>query len=422
MNFTKQKIKDFYLLDSKVENIFINEYMPAAPGEFVKVYLFASMYAEYGIFMSNEIMGKQLNLNDDKILQAWAYWEELGAVKKHYVDSPGKFDFSIEFINLKELLYGKYNGGEDSNNIQYESENIFENTKVRDMFSEIERAFGRALSSTEIEEIILWLKEYSAVPEVISFGVTYCVEKNKTSLKYIEKVIRQWTEDGCKDVEMVKERLNDIDQKYYRYKRVLKALGFTRNATEAERNIMDNWFEQMKLPMDRVLEACEKTSGISNPNINYVNKVLENWQNDVKSGTKQTTQKGVVNQTVLNQYYDYLRDKAEKESVTRKAEIYEKLPYIKEIDEDIQRLGSKLSKTLILGTGNNQESKNIKREMDKLAAERAVALTENDYEMDYTDIKYTCEKCNDTGTTDIGEKCTCVKQRIGEAGIWQKNK
>lgn len=32
MNFIKEKMKDFYLLDSKVENIFINEYMPAGTG------------------------------------------------------------------------------------------------------------------------------------------------------------------------------------------------------------------------------------------------------------------------------------------------------------------------------------------------------------------------------------------------------
>ena len=38
MNFVREKIKDFYLLDSRIENIFINEYLPAAPGDYVKVY------------------------------------------------------------------------------------------------------------------------------------------------------------------------------------------------------------------------------------------------------------------------------------------------------------------------------------------------------------------------------------------------
>ena len=81
MNFIKEKMKDFYLLDSKVENIFINEYMPAAPGDFVKVFLYASMYAEHGLDMNNETMAKQLGLTEKKTLEAWDYWEKMGAIK-----------------------------------------------------------------------------------------------------------------------------------------------------------------------------------------------------------------------------------------------------------------------------------------------------------------------------------------------------
>ena len=47
MSFTREKIRDFYLLATDVENIFINEYMPAAPGDFVKVYL-------YGLLLQSE--------------------------------------------------------------------------------------------------------------------------------------------------------------------------------------------------------------------------------------------------------------------------------------------------------------------------------------------------------------------------------
>ena len=45
MGFKREKRKDYFLLDTSVENIFINEYMVSAPGEFVKVYMFAHMYS-----------------------------------------------------------------------------------------------------------------------------------------------------------------------------------------------------------------------------------------------------------------------------------------------------------------------------------------------------------------------------------------
>ncbi|QHI72226.1 hypothetical protein [Aminipila terrae] len=48
-NFIKKKANELYLLDTNVENVFISEYMAGAPAEYVKVYLFALMYAGRGI-------------------------------------------------------------------------------------------------------------------------------------------------------------------------------------------------------------------------------------------------------------------------------------------------------------------------------------------------------------------------------------
>ena len=250
-------------------------------------------------------------------------------------------------------------------------------------------------------------------------AVKYAADRNKSSLRYIESVVRGWTEEGLMTTDQINEKLQEMDERYYQYKRVLKALGFTRNATEAEKQMMDTWFDKMGYTMDRVLEACTKTAGISSPNFNYVNKVLENWMNEAESKGVDVNTKVVVTQAVLNQYYDYLREKAEKEAERRKNEIYEKLPRIREIDDEIRRLSAQLSRVLLSGTGE-KEGRKINAMMDELTAERAIVLTENNFEMDYTDIKYACEKCSDTGITDLGERCSCIKQRTEEAEIWVK--
>jgi len=419
MNFIKEKIKDFYLLDSKVENIFINEYMPAAPGDFVKVFLYAGMYAEYGLEMSGEKMAKQLGLTEKQILDAWEYWEKMGAIKKRYLDAEGNVDFVVEFVNLKEQMYGKSKKPVGSEAPKPEQDNVFGNPAVKSMLKDIEKILGRTLSSSEILQLMDWINTYGATPEVVFTAVKYSADKGKTSFRYIESVVKGWTEEGLQTTDQISERLQEMDEKYYRYKRVLKALGFNRPATETEMHLMDRWFDQMGYSMDRVLEACSKTAGISNPNFNYVNKVLENWRNEAETKGVDVNTKIVVTQAVLNQYYDYLREKAEKEAEERKAEIYEKLPRIKEIDEEIRKMSSQLSKALILGTAE-KESKKINSTVDQLTAERAVILTENNFEMDYTDIKYACKKCSDTGITDLGERCSCIKQRTEEAEVWVK--
>lgn len=63
MSFTREKIRDFYLLATDVENIFINEYMPAAPGDFVKVYLYGLLYSQNDAPMSYDQMARQLSMS-----------------------------------------------------------------------------------------------------------------------------------------------------------------------------------------------------------------------------------------------------------------------------------------------------------------------------------------------------------------------
>ena len=75
MKNKRQQPKEYYLLDTGVENMFINEYMPMAPGEYVKVYLFALMYADIGEEMSNRMIAKQLDIQEEDVLKAWNYWE-----------------------------------------------------------------------------------------------------------------------------------------------------------------------------------------------------------------------------------------------------------------------------------------------------------------------------------------------------------
>ena len=104
---------------NEVENMFINEYMPMAPGEYVKVYLFALMYADIGEEMSNRMIAKQLDIQEEDVLKAWNYWEHLGLISKIPFEHGGRFDYTIEFMNLKEHLYTASAKGADSTSTLY---------------------------------------------------------------------------------------------------------------------------------------------------------------------------------------------------------------------------------------------------------------------------------------------------------------
>ena len=418
MDFIRNKTKDFYLLDTKVENIFISEYLAAAPGDYVKVFLFGSMCAEHGIRQSVREMSRQLSISESDIGKAWNYWEKLGVIKKHYLDDSGKVDFSVEFISLKELMYGKAQEPAVDDEERPET-NIFENEEIKKLFDEIESMLGRNMSSTELTEILSWIEDDNIAPEVVLYGFTYSIEKNKTGIKYISKVVHGWTEEGYYSVDAVREHLEDVDNRFYEYKRVMTALGMRRLPTEAEKKMMDSWFDDMGFNMDKVLEACGQTVGIQAPNFKYVDTVLANWAEKAEANGTEVNSK-TVTQSTLNQYYSYLREKEAREAEQRREEVYEKLPRIKEIDGEVSKLGATLSRALLMGKDKGN-ARVIREQMDKLSEERAVTLTDNGYSLDYTDVQYKCQKCNDTGMTDLGERCTCVPERMEEAAVWEKS-
>lgn len=429
MSFKSGRIKDFYLLTTEVENIFINEYMPQANGDFVKVYLYALLYAKQGIEMTHEVLAAQLGLSIEDVDKAWKYWQEMGVVKLIKLTSDyGReaLPYDVEFANLRELMYGAMRMREQDTNQRFvgEQERAHEAGKalcddeLRDIFDFIEGLKGRPMSAKEMHEISNWPEAFGIDAELIKKAFEHCYAKNKTQLKYIEAVIREWCEKGIKTSAQAEEYLEASGQRYGEYKRILSSLGIVgRLATDGEKKLMNKWLDDMGFSIERVLEACYKTVGIQNPNVNYVNKILENWQKESAVFGRNVNKKTTVSMADLDSYYDFLRQDAKRKSEERKAEVYAKLPRIGEIDESLKELGSRLSRA-VLGGSDKKELEEIKRLTGLLEQERAVLLTESNLPLDFTDVKPLCDRCHDTGIDESGRRCTCVKERIGEAELW----
>lgn len=419
MGFTQEKIKDFYLLTTDVENIFINEYMPIAPGQYVKVFLYGLLYSQNHEELTAKQFAQQLQMTEKEVQEAWDYWESLGVVSKKYIINTNEYD--IEFKQLRSMMYGS---GAKAANIaekpkaQDEKTPLVDET-IRDLIHSVEQAIGRTMSPKESKEVASWIDEIGATVEVIMAAVEYCLEKGKRGINYMAKVVLQWTKDGFRTKEDADAHIKSLEMRYGNYKKILQTLGLNRAATEAEREMIDSWFDEMEFNFDRVMDACVKASFISSPNVRYVNKVLCNWYEEAKVDGRNVNKKSTVSKADLNKYYEYLRKKAETEAEERKAEIYEKIPRIEELDEEILGLGMKLSRTML--SGDKAEVQRIRKLMELLEEERAVLLTENNYREDYTDIKYACDKCKDTGITEEGGRCSCTVERMGEAELWQNS-
>ena len=408
MAFVDSKLKDTYLLTTEVENLYINESMIDAPSDYVKVYLYGLYVSKYQKEETVYGISKTLNMEISIVDMAFSYWEELGLLKKVY-NGEEAYDYDVEFISQRDLLYG---------NIKEET--FIERPELTDLalkeiYSLIEREFGRTLSNDEISDVQSWKNDLHTTKEVIEKAITYCTERGKNNIKYIGKVILSWTKEGLKTLEDVNNHLEEVGERQEDYKKILKSLGLNRNATTAEKQLMDTWFNDMHFNVERILEACGRTISTSNPNLRYVNKILENWRDEAKTFNRDVNRKVNINVATVYEYLAYLREKHAIEKEEKLNEIYSCIPKIKELDLETESLQREATKKILKG----EDITFLKKRIKDNESLRAALLTENNFPIDYTDMKYTCSKCKDRGTDDNGLRCSCFNERFNEAEIWQ---
>ena len=98
----------------------------------------------------------------------------------------------------------------------------------------------------------------------------------------------------------------------------------------------------------------------------------------------------------------------------RRAEVHATVPEICEIDRQLSATGIKIFEASM--RGDKAAIDKIGEQNAKLLAARAELLIKNGYAPDYTEIKYECEECGDTGVVD-NRMCRCMKKKLVEAGF-----
>ena len=86
------------------ENIFIQEFMLRAPGDFVKVYIYGLSQCYNGHHMDINSFAHDLGMSKDMVENAFQYWERQGILKLEWTDNTIS---SIQYYNIKDVVYNK---------------------------------------------------------------------------------------------------------------------------------------------------------------------------------------------------------------------------------------------------------------------------------------------------------------------------
>ena len=330
-----------------VPYIFIDRYMCAANGEFVKTYLLLLRLAgEEGLTVS--LLADRLEQTEKDVRRGLKYWEKEGLLAVEEKDGkvsrlllcyPGeplpesfrKAEKAAAQPEQSAAFEEKKAAGEngtaertqarrDSAVIPKLTEEqldaaaagaaVAEEPQIRScsaarlkqlrsqadfgqLLFVVEHYLGRTLSSRDTDVFAYLYDDLGFSGEVLEYLVEYCVDiwekkgkkKDYTILRYMEQVALNWHKNGVRTLEEAKTRVKLFAQETLSYREVEKALGLKgRLLTEEEQKFFFHWQYEMNFPQDLVLEACRRTVRRKGAfDQDYMNGIFESWK---KQGLK----------------------------------------------------------------------------------------------------------------------------------------
>ena len=112
--------------------------------------------------------------------------------------------------------------------------------------------------------------------------------------------------------------------------------------------------------------------------------------------------------------YEQKRLYAQEDLDRRKAELYQKVPRLQELEQDLNHTAIQTAKS-ILNSGNSNSMETLKQKISVLQQERKTLLLNSGLKEDYLQPHYECTVCKDTGYITQNAKtimCNCLKQAL----------
>lgn len=302
---------------TSVSNIFISEYVPGANGEFVKVYLYLlHLMSLRSNNISISLLADTFNQTEADIMRALRYWDSLDVISLSF-NGPGN---GLSNIVLRDIKHTGQAANAMADPIAAESASVnstssYQTETVRaakpdikqteviytaeplkvsyskeqlngflanDNFSMllfvIEQYMGRPLSTKETNSIVYFYDGLKLSTDLIEYLFEYCVEHNKKSINYIEKVALSWASKNIHTIAEAKEETSNHTDYVYQ---IMKAFGLSnRDPAQHEKAMIAKWADTYCFDTDMIIEACNRTiKAIHQPSFEYADTILANWKN-----------------------------------------------------------------------------------------------------------------------------------------------
>lgn len=301
---------------TSVSNIFIDEYMSDANGEFVKIYLYLLrlMNMPDASFSISSIADKFDHTEKD-IKRALCYWERMQLLRLdydanqdltgvHLLDSPYRSESAdtedaVSTENTRVTVEEGIRVTTDEDIRMFADEDEFdttpalpeektysldeikgfrENDSIAELLFIIERYLGRPLSANDLQKIFFLYDGLHFSTDLIEYLVESCVGNGHKSIPYIYKAALRWAESGITTVDEAKQTSMQFNRSYYTVMNSFGLSGSNRNLTPDEIGYLKKWTGEYGFSDELIAEACRRTiDATSRPSFKYADSILNKW-------------------------------------------------------------------------------------------------------------------------------------------------
>ena len=334
-NFTLKQ--EGYTSYTAIPNCFIEQFMPYAAGEFVKIYIYLlKCVSENKSELSISKIADVFNNTEKDVIRALKYWQKKGILKLSFDEEnaltslrlmsltemedqavkpqPEKVTVSITDapvpgapgINTKherppqpqpQIPVSMQLPEEESPEIsrpvrhepvkpevpekkEYTADHIrsfSEQEDIGELFFVIQKYLGRPLTGQDTNTVLYLYDSLQFPADLIVYLFEYCVSRDKRSIRYIEKTALGWAENGVRNVKAAKMLSEIYSDDCYR---VMNAFGLSgRNPTKNESEFVSRWTLSYGFDIPIILKACTKTMDqIHQPSFEYTDTILKSWK------------------------------------------------------------------------------------------------------------------------------------------------
>lgn len=277
-----------------INNMFITEFLPSAPSDFVKVYVYAFMQCLHQCQNQDlKSLSEDLNLEPQIVTNAFNYWERRGLLRL--------CGSTYEFLPMETAINSTPATTTNSLN-KYKSFN----EKLQAIMP------NRLLLPDDYLSAYDWIEALNMSEECVLLMISYCVNTKyksgtKVSFTNLNKEATKWVAKGIKTATLAQEYISHLALTNSRAKSLLQHLGMLRNPTMDEYNLYLKWINDWGFDYDAIITCCGEMIYSKNPNFALLDAILEkhkdigaHTKSDVERDMKKSKDKHTEYKTILS--------------------------------------------------------------------------------------------------------------------------